>query len=422
MPSSSSNLFISNSPAMKKVKEKILKMVANTKFSNKPPIILLLGETGTGKNVVAKYIHNEIHNETEGSKKPFVVVNIKSLSENLVESELFGHEKDAFTGATKQKKGHFETANEGTLFLDEIGELPHSAQIKLLNVLNEDKFKRVGGTEEINFNAHLITATNKDLRTAEQQGSIRSDFYYRINKFPITLPPLRKRKEEIPGLVTNYLRKILKDPDIPLLKEIVSNTKSLSELDYNFPGNVRELENLVDQAFFGKSKNEDFLPKFKKIIQETKTSNMICRQESISALISKEMQQKLAVLLREGLTEEKYQGGLNAHMQDMLASALDNALHEMISSGNGTNLLPNDYSPWGKLLGHKGLATGKPNLGKSDTNRYIRDGLANLYNRYSEVNSTMLSNALGTIFYGIVKKYALESRNQSNATCPVSIE
>ncbi|MFN4132028.1 MAG: sigma-54-dependent transcriptional regulator [Caldimicrobium sp.] len=203
--------------------------------------ILLLGETGTGKSAIAKAIHI-----LSGRKGPFVEINCATLPENLVESELFGYEKGAFTGALKTKPGKLEIANEGTLFLDEISEMPLTIQAKFLRVLQDKSFERLGGLETLKTTARFITATNKNLHQLVKKGTFREDLYYRINVLSFYIPPLRERKEALPKIIHFILQKKAKT----LGKEL----KPLSEralyqlLNYSFPGNIRELENILERA------------------------------------------------------------------------------------------------------------------------------------------------------------------------------
>jgi Nif-specific regulatory protein len=210
--------------------------------SKTPTTVLIQGETGTGKELVA----HAIHYNSDRAEKPFVKANCAALPENLIESELFGHVKGAFTGATSDRKGRFELANGGTLFLDEIGEISPSLQIKLLRVLQEREFERVGGTETVKVNVRLIAATNKDLHALVQQGKFREDLFYRLYVFPIYVPPLRNRKADTMLLADHFLQKYS--------AENGKNVRRLSTaaidmlMAYHWPGNVRELENCIERA------------------------------------------------------------------------------------------------------------------------------------------------------------------------------
>ena len=204
--------------------------------------VLLVGETGTGKELIARAIHDQ----SRRSGKPFVAVNCAALPESLVESELFGYEKGAFTGALARKPGKFELADQGTLFLDEIGDLPAQAQAKLLRVLQEREVQRVGGTRAVPVNVRLISATNQDLGARMQTGLFRQDLYYRLSVFPIRVPPLRERTSDIPLLVDHFLRRFadrLHKP-VPRLSDGVFDQL----LVYDWPGNVRELQNVIERA------------------------------------------------------------------------------------------------------------------------------------------------------------------------------
>ncbi|MTI68828.1 MAG: AAA family ATPase [Firmicutes bacterium] len=213
------------------------------KASKTNSTLLILGESGTGKSLLAR----EIHNESNNKKGAFIEFNCASIPENLLESELFGYEKGAFTGAKNEgKRGYFEMAMGGTIFLDEIGEMPPSMQVKLLSVLQSKSFYRVGGTKKIDVNLRVIAATNKDLENEVIKGRFREDLFYRINVFPITLPPLRDRKQDIYSLVYTLLPNIC--------NKVGSNKKEISVdalnklIKYNWPGNIRELENILERA------------------------------------------------------------------------------------------------------------------------------------------------------------------------------
>jgi two-component system response regulator HydG len=204
--------------------------------------VLIQGESGTGKELVARAIHLQSPRKI----KPFIVINCSAYPATLLESELFGHEKGAFTGAIRQKIGRFEQAHGGTVFLDEIGEIAPSAQIKLLRILQSQKFERVGGEETLNVNVRILAATNKDLLREVTNGSFREDLFYRLNVIPIYLPPLRKRRNDIPLLARHFLRRFALEQN----KEIqgLSSEAMRLLLDYPWPGNVRELENSIEHA------------------------------------------------------------------------------------------------------------------------------------------------------------------------------
>ena len=204
--------------------------------------ILICGESGTGKELVARAIHLA----SPRKDKPLVAVNVAALSENLLESELFGHEKGAFTGAERIHKGRFELADGGTLFIDEVGEIPFPTQVKLLRVLQEKVFERVGGTEQIKVDVRVVVATNRKLEDMVEAGSFRNDLFYRLNVVHVQLPPLRNRKADIPLLVDHFLKKYTKENQ----KQVDGISKEAMDLlmKYEYPGNVRELENIIEQA------------------------------------------------------------------------------------------------------------------------------------------------------------------------------
>jgi two-component system NtrC family response regulator len=204
--------------------------------------VLITGENGTGKEVLAKGIHYL----SSRRDAPFVAVNVPALTETLLESELFGHERGAFTGADKMKKGRFEIAHSGTIFLDEVGDIPQSIQVKLLRVLQEHQFERVGGTEKIDVDVRIIAATNKDLEQKIKDGTFREDLYYRLNVVSIKIPPLRERKEDILPMIESFIEKYCKENN----KEKFEISKEAADvlMKYNYPGNVRELENIIERG------------------------------------------------------------------------------------------------------------------------------------------------------------------------------
>jgi len=228
--------IVGSSPGMLHI-YKMIRQVAKTKTN-----ILITGESGTGKELIA----NAIHEESERSDKPFVVINCGGIPETLMESELFGHKKGAFTGATSDKKGLFETADKGTIFLDEIGEISLSLQVKLLRVVQEKVFKPVGGNENISVDIRIISATNKELEDEVITGRFREDLFYRLNVIEIKVPPLRERKSDLKALAQHFLDKYSHEME----KEVTKISSYAIELlkKYDFPGNIRELENLLERS------------------------------------------------------------------------------------------------------------------------------------------------------------------------------
>ncbi len=206
--------------------------------------VLLGGESGVGKDLIARAIH-EKSRRTSG---PFVKINSTAIPENLLESELFGYEKGAFTGATTSKPGKFEMADKGTLFLDEIGDVPPVTQVKLLRVLQEREFERLGGTRTVKVDVRLLAATNRDLRAALEDGTFREDLYYRLNVVPIDIPPLRSRKEDIPGLVNLFVTRFAKESGRPEKITGISSAAMQILIGHYWPGNVRELQNVIERA------------------------------------------------------------------------------------------------------------------------------------------------------------------------------
>jgi Nif-specific regulatory protein len=202
--------------------------------------VLLRGESGTGKELIARAIH--VQGPRAGG--PFIKLNCAALPETLLESELFGHERGAFTGAVQARKGRFELADGGTLFLDEIGDMPLGTQAKLLRVIQEKRFERLGGTRTLTVDVRIIAATNRHLERAVAEGTFREDLYYRLNVLPIVLPPLRDRREDIPALVEHFLGRFNAEND----KQVRITGRTLQAfLEYPWPGNVRELENVIER-------------------------------------------------------------------------------------------------------------------------------------------------------------------------------
>jgi DNA-binding NtrC family response regulator len=227
--------IIGKSKAMENI-FKVVRQIADSKST-----VLIMGESGTGKELISRAIHYNSNRKNF----PFVTINCAAIPETLIESELFGHERGAFTNAIEKKLGRFEIAQHGTLFLDEIGELSLSTQAKILRFLEEKEFNRVGGSKTIKVEVRLITATNRDLNQLLKKGEFREDLYYRINVVPIVIPPLRERKEDIPMLLENFIKKFNAENN----KNLKGVSKEALELmmNYDWPGNIRELENLIER-------------------------------------------------------------------------------------------------------------------------------------------------------------------------------
>jgi DNA-binding NtrC family response regulator len=228
--------IVSQSAAM----DHVLSMAA--RVAQSPASVLIRGESGVGKELIAKAIHFA----GDRKDKPFVAVNCAALNDNLLESELFGHERGAFTGADRQRRGRFESAHGGSLFLDEIGDIPASTQVKLLRVLQERQFERVGGSETIQVDVRVIAATNKNLEQAIKQGTFREDLFYRLNVVAVEIPPIRRRREDIAPMLEHTLHRFAKDNR----RKKLSFSREAWDLllRYDYPGNVRELENVVQRA------------------------------------------------------------------------------------------------------------------------------------------------------------------------------
>jgi len=254
---------------------------------------LILGETGTGKELLARAIHDK----SRRKKRPLIKVNCASLSSNLIESELFGHEKGAFTGAHTQRKGRFELADNATLFLDEIGELSLETQSKLLRVLQEGEFERMGSSHTIKVDVRMIAATNRNLAEEVESGRFRKDLWYRLNVFPITAPPLRQRKEDIPLIVNWLVKKFCKKMGKQIESISDSTMKTLEA--YSWPGNIRELENVVERAVISSSSN------VLRLVEKLETN----QTEQLSECRRKTMHEMERDYIIETLEETKWQIG-----------------------------------------------------------------------------------------------------------------
>jgi DNA-binding NtrC family response regulator len=256
-------------------------------ISNTDSTVLIQGESGTGKELIARAIHFNSHRKN----KPFVVANCSAYSQNLLESELFGHEKGSFTGAIRRKTGRFELAHGGTIFLDEIGEVSPPTQILLLRVLQDHRFERVGGEETLEVDVRVIAATNKNLMEEIRKGTFREDLYYRLNVIPIFVPPLRERKDDVPLLASHFLQKFCQEKG----KDVTSISPEVMEiiLAHSWPGNVRELENVIEHAIII-AKQEKILPKDLPqylLQQPLPTKQLISLQDHEKSLIMKTLEE-----------------------------------------------------------------------------------------------------------------------------------
>jgi two-component system response regulator PilR (NtrC family) len=259
--------------------------------------VLVHGESGTGKELIARAIHFA----SPRASRRFLSINCGALPENLLESELFGHERGAFTGAVRDKKGLFQEADRGTLFLDEIGEMTPTMQVKLLRALQEKVVRKVGGTEEEPVDVRIITATNQDLENLITTGAFREDLFYRINVLPIHLPPLRQRREDIPLLVEFFLQKYCKQMELPPKQISVEAIQMLES--YDWPGNVRELENLIERA-----------------LALSHAETITTRDLPVHLLTNRKVNSDLIELPEEGLDLEKYLEGIRIQL---MQQALD---------------------------------------------------------------------------------------------------
>lgn len=264
--------FVGRSQPMKQVFDLI------NKLCKVDTTVLVRGENGTGKELVAKAMHFN----SPRKAAPFVAINCGAIPENLMESELFGHEKGAFTGAVERKIGRFQLANNGTLFLDEIGELKPELQVKLLRVLQERKFTPVGGNREVKTNARIIAATNRNLEKMIEEKTFREDLFYRLNVMPIFLPPLRERVDDIPDLVQTFIRKFAKaHPTSPITGISPEALKMLRA--HRWPGNIRELENVIERAFIVETQSQILPVSLPDVFQQQSQAVSIAPSERIKA-------------------------------------------------------------------------------------------------------------------------------------------
>jgi transcriptional regulator with PAS, ATPase and Fis domain len=303
---------------MKEVKTQI-EMVA---YSDAP--VFLMGESGTGKELISE----SIHNSSERSKNPYLKVNCAAIPKDLIESTLFGHEKGAFTGALKQHKGLFEESNSGTLLLDEISEMPLPMQTKLLRILQEGTLTRVGSNKEIKVDVRVLATSNRKIYEEIDKGNFREDLFYRLNVFPINIPPLRERKEDIPLLVNFFISDILNkynDADKPLDQSAMNKL-----INYSWPGNIRELRNIVERAYL-LSKNDNEILSKHFILENTaslKKSKNISSQDPITIA---EMEKELIYNALERLGDNRNKA---AEELGITVRTLRNKLHQYGEEGD----------------------------------------------------------------------------------------
>ncbi len=298
--------LVGNSEAIRQVR-KLIAQVADTEAS-----VLILGESGTGKEVVAR----NIHAFSSRSNKPFIPINCGAIPAELLESELFGHEKGAFTGAITSRQGRFELADGGTLFLDEIGDMPLAMQVKLLRVLQEHCFERVGSNKSIEVNVRIIAATHRNLEKAIEEGKFREDLYYRLNVFPIDMPPLRARREDLPLLLNELISRI-EGENRPSVRLMPAALEALSA--YDWPGNVRELANLVERLSIlypnGIIDFADLPRRFKKENKTAAAGQSASDREALLEMLNPDS------LLRDGID-------LKEHLIKTELALINQALHE----------------------------------------------------------------------------------------------
>lgn len=291
----------------------VMKMVQQVAPMESP--VLLLGETGAGKEVIA----NAIHYSSLRKDGPFIKVNCGAIPETLIDSELFGHEKGAFTGALSQKRGRFERAHGGTIFLDEIGELPLQVQVRLLRVLQQKEIERVGGTSSVPVNVRIISATHRDLQEMLLSGEFREDLWFRLNVFPIMIPPLRQRKEDIPALLQHFLERKVKEMKLSAIPPLAPGAVEQLEA-YHWPGNVRELENAIERALIkntgvdrgGELRFDEFsgAPRQKDALEpEWENQELLSLDEAISLQIRRALQLTKGKIYGSGGAAERL--GLN---------------------------------------------------------------------------------------------------------------
>jgi transcriptional regulator with GAF, ATPase, and Fis domain len=308
----------------------VLKKAARVAHLSSP--VLLLGETGVGKEIVA----NAIHNRSMRRDGPFIRVNCGAIAETLVDSELFGHEKGAFTGAVSLKRGFFERADKGTVFLDEIGELSLQAQVKMLRVLQHKEFERVGGSGPVKVDIRIIAATHRNLEDMVRGGTFREDLWFRLNVFPIEIPPLRERKSDIPALVNHFIDRKSKELGIKTPPRLAQGAIDLL-MAYNWPGNVRELENIVERALIVNKEGEPLF--FEDLLPHKATKETVLRPPGNESLLLDDVTARHIKFVLD-LTKGKVHGnGGAAEVLGINASTLRARMRNLgISFGRGRSV------------------------------------------------------------------------------------
>lgn len=276
--------LLGESPAIQRIRS-LIEKVATTEAT-----VLITGENGTGKELVA----HEIHRKSHLASKPYITVNCAAIAENLIESEFFGHEKGAFTNAIQRRMGRFELANNGTILLDEIAEISPHLQAKLLRVLQEKEFERVGGTKTLKANVRVLASTNRDLRKSVQKGDFREDLYYRLNVFPIEIPPLRERGNDVLLLSDFFLKRYMRKHGIKL--QGFSEEARRAILEHTWPGNVRELQNTIERAVILSSDQKLILPNTLNLSQHIQETETLAEEEPLANLETVEKRHILHVL------------------------------------------------------------------------------------------------------------------------------
>ena len=314
--------LIGKSPPMQDIYTKI-EQVANSRTT-----VLIGGESGTGKELVAKALH---YNSSR-RERPFIALNCAAIPETLIESELFGHEKGSFTDATARRVGQFELANTGTLFLDEIGDLSAMTQAKLLRVLQEREFTRVGGVQSIKVDVRIVAATNQNLEELVRKGQFREDLYYRINVIALYLPPLRERGEDVPLLAKHFLAKRIEEENRPPQEFSKDAVDLLSR--YPWPGNVREMENIIEQAFIWSKGSDTITPEHLPTILKNDTRSTSLRDDTLAGRLSLEkavMEFEREIIL-DALKRKNY---VQTHAADLLGISRRMLKYRMDTLGIG---------------------------------------------------------------------------------------